>query len=452
MNIITQISKKYINRVFLSKPFFVLLFISCTLFVTFGKEVEGAMAFILLICVLLIVCEDLMSTTLPFMLLCTFVLSQYDSYETFIKFKWMVIPLVFALIFHFIVYFKPIVIGSSFLGNFAVAIAVTLGGIGSIAASDYFSPASIYYITGLGFGMLLVYIYIKPGFCAVRDKIDAGRLFAGIMYLTGIFACFMVLRYYAINFDSLIDSKDLVSFQSRNNLSTVLMLAMPFPFYFAVKNDLHLFSGLLIFGCIVISGSRGGLLFGTVEFVICLVYMIICNRKKLYYICFSVVLLGFMAYCSSFVLEFYDTRLAEGLFSRDEARYNLIFRAFDDFKASPIFGKGLAYTGNSDLYDPRTFAMNWYHMMLPQIIGSLGLVGILAYGFQLVQRFMTAFRTFDPLRLAMGLSYVGLLLMSQVNPGEFCPLPYELTAVMLFVFLEKKELFVFPKRKMQEVQ
>ena len=27
--------------------------------------------------------------------------------------------------------------------------------------------------------------------------------------------------------------------------------------------------------------------------------------------------------------------------------------------------------------------------------------------------------------------------MSQVNPGEFCPLPYELLTVMLFILMER---------------
>ena len=27
--------------------------------------------------------------------------------------------------------------------------------------------------------------------------------------------------------------------------------------------------------------------------------------------------------------------------------------------------------------------------------------------------------------------------MSQVNPGEFCPVPYALTAVILFLFIEQ---------------
>ena len=37
------------------------------------------------------------------------------------------------------------------------------------------------------------------------------------------------------------------------------------------------------------------------------------------------------------------------------------------------------------------------------------------------------------------LCYGGLLLMSQTNPGEFCPFPYEMLAVMIFVIIETRK-------------
>ena len=61
---------------------------------------------------------------------------------------------------------------------------------------------------------------------------------------------------------------------------------------------------------------------------------------------------------------------------------------------------------------------------------------MLAYGYQAFGRFKIWLKTKDPQNTALFLSYVGLLLMSQVNPGEFCPLPYEFLAVMIFVLLE----------------
>ena len=48
------------------------------------------------------------------------------------------------------------------------------------------------------------------------------------------------------------------------------------------------------------------------------------------------------------------------------------------------------------------------------------------------------FTKMDFWSLCLGVSYLGILLMSQVNPGEFCPLPFELLTVLLFILQEKR--------------
>ena len=82
--------------------------------------------------------------------------------------------------------------------------------------------------------------------------------------------------------------------------------------------------------------------------------------------------------------------------------------------------------------------MPWYHMMVPQIVGSMGLVGIAAFGFQIFGRLRLIFRRPDFWGLCLGISYLGILGMSQVNPGEFCPVPFELLTVLLFILQEKR--------------
>ena len=82
--------------------------------------------------------------------------------------------------------------------------------------------------------------------------------------------------------------------------------------------------------------------------------------------------------------------------------------------------------------------MSWYHMMIPQIIGSMGCVGIVAYTLQFIGRFKLVIQKCSYWSLALGISYLGLFLMSQVNPGEFCPIPFGLLAVILFIFQEMR--------------
>ena len=78
-------------------------------------------------------------------------------------------------------------------------------------------------------------------------------------------------------------------------------------------------------------------------------------------------------------------------------------------------------------------------MMIPQIFGSMGLVGVLGYGYQFVTRFILVLKKRSAEAVTLGLSYLGLFLMSQVNPGEFCPMPYALVATLIFVLVESCE-------------
>ena len=72
------------------------------------------------------------------------------------------------------------------------------------------------------------------------------------------------------------------------------------------------------------------------------------------------------------------------------------------------------------------------------VIGSMGIVGIAGYGYQIFTRVREVIKRFNPFVMILGLSYLGVFLMTQVNPGEFCPLPYEMMVVMLFAIIEKE--------------
>jgi hypothetical protein len=76
-------------------------------------------------------------------------------------------------------------------------------------------------------------------------------------------------------------------------------------------------------------------------------------------------------------------------------------------------------------------------MWFAQVVGGLGIVGALAYGYQLIDRFIIFFKNIGLLNFTFLLSYFGLFIMSQVNPGEFCPMPYAALAVTFFVIMEK---------------
>ena len=141
------------RRFFVSRAFMILTALLGAIFIFFQAEVVGAVVLVLLMSLLLTVCDDVLATTLPFLILCVSVLQCYDSFDTFIKFVYLAPIPVAAVLFHFIYYRKKIRIGNGFFGLLAVGVAVTLGGLGSISAKNYFAGISLYYVAALGFGM-----------------------------------------------------------------------------------------------------------------------------------------------------------------------------------------------------------------------------------------------------------------------------------------------------------
>ena len=86
-------------------------------------------------------------------------------------------------------------------------------------------------------------------------------------------------------------------------------------------------------------------------------------------------------------------------------------------------------------------------MMIPQIYGSMGTVGIIAYAYQFVGRVKLALSKYSLYVTTLLLSYGGLFLMSQVNPGEFCPIPYGLIAVIIFIMMENEPDIIKKSKK-----
>ncbi len=450
-----------LDRIFKNKTFMyiytlVLFLLACTITLT-NQEINGVIVFLYIASAALILSSRLTDAMLPALLLCVFVTRCYNSADAFIARIPFFVPVVIAVVLHFVLYRRKIRIGRSFFGLCAVTVAVTLGGIGTIPPSDYFAGAALYYVFGLGIGMVLFYLLVKANFTE-----ESGREVARILYIMGLFACFCVLRFYVADWQTVIETKRFVEFQSSNNLATFLMIAMPIPLFYASRRYVDALSVLLIYVCTVLTGSRGGLLMGTIEFLVILLAFALLDRRhkvqRILYLSTVVVFIGVMVALLPTLASFfgfssgvggeeatlfdYIEKLKGYFFREGEARVRLLERMVEDFKTNPVFGVGIGYTGNSDIYNPVKGAMNWYHMWFAQVIGGLGIVGILAYGYQLVERLIVFIKNRNLLNFTFLLSYLGLFLMSQVNPGEFCPMPYTALGVTFFILMEKKDIDV----------
>ncbi len=451
------------RKILESRAFAVMLFFAASVVTYTQNEVVGAVIFLSVICLQLLICENTFATLSPFLMMCVFVCTCYKSFNVFIVFLPLGVVAVMCVIFHFIVYRKPFTFGETFLPLCITAAAVTLGGLGTIPIEDYFAPGTMFYTFGLGFGMVLIYLILRSRYVSNDPKMQKKlrERFAFDMYLMGLTTVICVASFYLRDVNTWLVEHKLITFQAKNNFSTFLMLAMPFPLYFTMNReekcsgsaifkifDIHIISFVLMYMAIILTASRGGLIFGTVEFLICFVFMVF-NReggRRILYLALTVLAIAGAIVGGKTVMEFLSNKFREGILFSEEARGGLIFRAWEDFKRNILFGSGLGYKGNTDLYDPAKGAINWYHVYPAQIIGSFGLFGIFAFGGMIFQRFKLFLRSPDAFKLTLGLSYIGILMMSMVNPGEFCPIPYEMTVVMMFIFLESERKLSFKKK------
>ncbi len=432
-----------------------ILFVMSLVVVITEQQIAGAVIFGCIAALSLILFSDLTVFLTPTLLLSVFVTVCYDSYSTFIKFVPLAVPLAFCVIFNLIKYRAKPKLGSSFKGTVAVAIAVTLGGFGTLSAKSYFAPTSLFYVFMLGGGMILLYLLFSS---RITEK--SGRMLIKAMYAVGMLASFIICFFYFKNWEEFVNSFRFLNFTASNNLSTFIMMAMPFPMLYARKRHIDVLATLFMYLCIVMSSSRGGLVMGTVEMlVIFIAYTFFFEKSKikkvLYTSVFIICVLTFFNFLPELVIkvsykslsrdtdsmtlkECFDI-LKQYFINPEEPRARVLKRSIGDFLSNPVFGVGLGYTGNSDIYSPKTGAMNWYHIWTAQVFGGLGIVGILAYCYQLVLRTVIYFKNASPVNMTFFVSYIGLWLMSQLNPGEFCPIPYALLATVYFIIIERKK-------------
>ena len=413
-------------------------FIAACVVTTFDLEVAGVIIFGLFLSLIFFVCDDLFHTFLPFMLVGMTVIKCYDSFNTFIVIAPLAAVPVIAAVYYFVKHKRRFKIGNSFWGIIIFSVAVTLGGVGIISARAYFSLTSVYYTLGLGFGMAVIYLIMNSWFDN-DDKNTLGKRFANAMTLVAAFASFMVFEHYLENIQQVIANPGIIPFQWRNNISTFLMFALPFPFYLSREKWGSIFVGLLGYGALLLAGSRGGMLFGTVELLVCIavvLFMDKAHRKHnlavvgamlVVVLCFSKQLFEFCYYTIQRIFDYDENKIRLGLFER----------AIEDFKSNPITGSGLANWENRDIHPSARFALCWYHSSPFQVIGSFGIVGVVCYLARLAIRVKIIFSRFNFFTAVMACSFLGIMMMSLVNPGEFCPIPYELIITLIFIILEK---------------
>lgn len=410
-----------------------------------------------LIALLLFFCDDLLPAFLPAFCVITLGATNLADLTEFIPYIPVAFSVVAGLVFHLIRYRRPLYIGRSFYGLVATSIAVLLSGIGTpFASRDYTSMAAIYHIIGLSVGLILLYFLFASNRREDREY-DPMHYFLWSMFFLGILCAGVIfaefLHWLLSNLTEILAEQRFIAneylkdFTYRNTITTLLVMCFPATFYLA-KHAKHFFSqfgflllGFAFYATLLLSAARTAWICGTLLLLICCGYYLHRNPlRRGKFVClllFVGIGAALLYYFRMPLITIINRRLSRGFINPDEPRVKLILRSVQDFLAHPLFGIGISSTKNSDLY-AAPGCISWYHMYFPQLWGSMGLLGVGAYLYQLFLRAKLILYKPSSQSSALGLMYLGLFLYSQTDVGEFAPIPYAVISVLLFVLLEDK--------------
>lgn len=354
-------------------------------------------------------------------------------------------PALLLLVPGFIVFFAKnsrhkFRLGKMFMPQAAVSVALLMGGVGVVATADY--ARSLPNILLLGIGVLAIYVFYNH--YLKRDvEHHIPTYFSKVMMYLGIIICAELLieilrsgvpvsQWHTTYWD--------VGWGNRNNISTWLIITAGLTMYLSTKEKfgwIYFIVALIQYVCIVLSFSRGGIIFGAVSGVLALIFAVIKapNRKR------ALISVGIIAALAIILyLIFMDkiNAIIGSLLERGmgtSGRTDLYLEAWQRFKEHPLFGVGLGYVGNN--FDINIMSMYWFHSTLFQVIGSMGLIGLAAYVYFYAVRAKLLFRriknTFNLFVLATWIGFEGYCM---IDAGTFVPYPNMMLILVMSLLLE----------------
>lgn len=309
-----------------------------------------------------------------------------------------------------------------------LCVAIMLGGVGS----NYYDANAV--IVPLVFTALIVAVYLYTKLCIDKreDNID---YFAYCILLMGVGVACQVLSFYAFNYrgqelDSAWKDSLLLGAYVSNSAGEMIVITLPVFFYFASKRSkgwLYVIGAIVMVGVVALTLSRASLLFAVPVFIFGLVWCCFRSKSVKFFRIFtlSCVCLGVVAVIGFFALGgldklggfFGDTGLA------DRGRFSLWSQMLTVFTQFPLLGGGFSalYQLNNHAQGSVNIYTALAHNTIFQMIGSCGIVGILAYVFHRYITVRLFTKRFSADRLFMGVTALTLILIGLLDQIFFFP-------------------------------
>ena len=414
-----------------------------------GIMLIGFLSVIVFATIILIINDDI-KPCIPLLFYVAFCISDSTDLSIYYPYLPCLIPLIGAIVFHLVFYHpKRFSLGQLGISQLCISVALIIGGCTCIVLSRWLGALT--YSLLLGIGVFFIYFiwinYLRP-----TEKIDTTTYLAKVFMWMGLILVGEMLTYYIryrfnVPFDewSAAEWIDL-GWGIDNNVATLLLLSAPMCLYLSTKKEhptFYILIAVIQYLCIILTYSRGGVLFGLITAPIVFVFTILKSKNRseslIITICLVIIALTVFAFIYDKIFA-----LAKGIFEsgfESNSRILLYKDALRQFAKHPLFGVGTGYDGPDYMNHVEEIVFYWFHSTFFQIIGSMGLIGIFAYGFSYFMRAKIILKTIkkDTFTLFVFLSLLGFELYSLIDTGTFVPLPTMMIVFILFATLEKHQ-------------
>ncbi|MBO7156117.1 MAG: O-antigen ligase family protein [Clostridia bacterium] len=349
------------------------------------------------------------------------------------------IPLPIAIVIHFMRFRVPMRVGKMFFPQLAVSVALFVGGIGTIPKDNYITGLTYVILLGVAilFFYFLFYLYAYP-----PKNVDFKMFIANLLNVVGTIIVMQVATRYIqepeVHFR--VGSAVSIGWGCGNNFATILLFTVGGTMYLAAKSKasfFYLILAVLQYVAIVLGWSRGATLFAAIILPMYIIALFVTAGKNRKYVTFgAVIILAFgLATVIAFHKEIFaliDMVLAQG--TGVSGRDKLYAEAIEVFLANPIFGAGVGFYG--DYYRFDIMPMYWFHSTLFQVIGSMGIIGILAYAYYYYARYRVMVRKKCAFSAFMIIGMIGFEGYSMIDTGTFVPIPIMIMVILMTLLIE----------------
>ena len=287
-----------------------------------------------------------------------------------------------------------------------------------------------------------------------------------IMYF-GLEMVVHLIIYYIFKPESLLIIANVphLGYGISNTVATYFLITIPICFYLYVKKEgnvayLYLLAAAAQFVSIILTTSRGGTIFGILEFIITSIVTIfvVDKKKRKGYLLFALVMLilcgALFGIMYKKVIGFIDNMFSDGM--NDSGRFELYREALACFFEHPIVGVGLGYIGRMKTVF-NTIGIYMFHNTILQYAACSGIVGLTALAYLYFVRLEIVFEKWNIFSLYMIMAFIGFEGYSLLNTGTIQGYPTAIIIAVLYGAHEidtnqqESRVFVELRNKLKEI-